>query len=611
MSNELAFASSPYLQQHKDNPVDWKLWSESTLAKAKAENKPIFLSIGYSSCHWCHVMERESFSDSEVAEILRKNFIAIKVDREERPDLDHLYMTALQMMTGQGGWPLNIFLTPDLRPFFGGTYFPPNERYGRPPFKEVLQRLADVFQNQNDLVAKNAHQISGLLVQQGQFFEAKEKLESNILELVLKNLKASVDPVWGGLGGAPKFFHVDGLRFLLRETKRSSDAEILKLVENSLQKMAMGGVYDQIGGGFHRYSTDKEWRVPHFEKMLYDNALLIVLFCEAYEQTQNIFYFRIAEEICGWLKREMTGEDGCFYSAIDADSEHKEGEFYTWTMEELKKLIPEEIQNEFFKDFHIQASGNFESRNIFYLAEMLTEEKQTKYRKVFDQLLEVRNKRVWPLIDRKILTSWNGLMISALAKMAAVAPDQKVQAKEYFDMAKRAADSIWQKNYIATNSLQKTLRHSRFEEHLNSESFLEDYAYYTESLLDIFELNCDARYLDRASEMANLLLKEFYDSTSGGFWSTPAGKKDLLARTKEIHDGAIPSPYHLALSVLNRLFAITGEQKYKDALEKSMKAILGTAEESPGGFHRFALVYDEMLRSGEKSAPHCRVASFA
>lgn len=572
MPNELANALSPYLQQHKDNPVQWCLWSEENLQRARRENKPIFLSIGYSSCHWCHVMERESFSDAEIAQVLNEHFIPIKVDREERPDLDHLYMQSLQMMTGQGGWPLNVFLTPELRPYFGGTYFPKEARYGRPPFKEVLLRLHDVFQNQRDLVEKNATQLTGLLAQNGQFFASKDSMDSSFHESLLKNLRASIDKENGGLGGAPKFFHVDGLRNLL-QTKTADD---LALVELSLNRMAGGGVYDHLGGGFHRYSTDAEWKVPHFEKMLYDNALLAVLYTEAFQVTQNACYQRIAFEILDWAIREMTDAKGRFYSAIDADSEHEEGAFYIWSAEEIRKMLSESDFNDFSKTFHLSPGGNFEKRNIIFAGKLLDEKDHARWSPIFKQLYEIRNSRVRPLTDTKIQTSWNGLMISALARS---------QEKKYLEAAQRVADAL-----IETAWNGRRLAHSQMNEKVLDVSFLEDSAYLLDGLLDLSDALESQKYLPVIVDIAEFALREFYDTEAGGFWTTTRQQKDLLVRTKEIHDGALPAAYHVFLSVLERLYAKTADKKWFDAFEKSVLAILGEAEERPGGFHRFALV---------------------
>lgn len=587
MANELKDALSPYLQQHKDNPVNWRLWSEANLELARRENKPIFLSIGYSSCHWCHVMERECFSDPEIADVLNRHFIPIKVDREERPDLDHIYMQSLQMMTGQGGWPLNIFLTPDLRPFFGGTYFPKEARYGRPPFKEVILRLHEVFQNQRDLVDKNANQIVGLLAQSGQFFTSQQTLSSEVTSAVVKNVRASIDPNFGGLGGAPKFFHVDGLRLLLRTTGEKADAD-RALVQLSLEKMAGGGVYDHVAGGFHRYSTDAAWRVPHFEKMLYDNALLALLFVEAYDATDDDRYQRVAGEILDWALREMRNDQGLFYSAIDADAAHIEGAYYVWTHEELQAVVAESDFEEFTKTFNILKEGNFEKgQNILYTEKLLSTAESQRWQPTLKKLFDRRSQRERPLTDTKIQTSWNALMITALARAA-----ESFDRQDYRVAAERAADQLLKS---AWNGIR--LSHCQMDGRVLETSFLEDAAYFLDALTDLAIRAKRVDLWDSIVSIAHYLIREYYDKENGGFWTTVRNQRDLLVRTKEIHDGALPAAYHVALCALNRIYSKTADKQWYDVLERSIKAILGEVVERPGGFHRFALVYEKFMAS--------------
>lgn len=584
MPNRLALSTSPYLQQHKDNPVDWYVWGEEALQKSKAENKPIFLSIGYSSCHWCHVMERESFSNPGIAEILNKLFVPIKVDREERPDIDHIYMQSVIMMTGAGGWPLNVFLTPDLRPYFGGTYFAPDARYGRPPFGELLIKLSAIYHEQPTEVRKNADQLTALLVQQGRYFQSREKIDSQAVERVLTNARNNHDSKWGGLGPAPKFFYVDAHRLMLKKAVEKSDSDLLKKVELTLQRISHGGVYDQVGGGFHRYSTDSEWKIPHFEKMLYDNALLSRLFSEAFAATGQNLYREIAEEILDWALREMKSPLGGFYSAIDADSEHHEGLFYSWEIEELQKYLPAEWMKN-ISDF----TETFEGRLIFHFSKYFSDEERIELKKNLRKLLPVRNQRVWPLIDKKVLTSWNGLMISALATAGKI-----FSRSDYIAAAKKTADFVWENGHR-----ENFLAHSFFESRAGDQTFLEDYAYFGEGLLDLYEASGDSQILERAKVISGELLTLFEDSSEGGFWSTTKQTKDLLMRSKEILDGALPSPYAVALSVLRRT------QK-NESFEKSLKAILGNMEESPGGFNRLALVIDDYFKATtEERVPSC------
>ncbi len=585
MPNRLEASSSPYLKQHQDNPVDWYPWSEEALSRSKLEGKPIFLSIGYSSCHWCHVMEQESFSDPEIAQILKDHFISIKVDREERPDLDHVYMTALQMMTGQGGWPLNIFLTPELKPFFGGTYFAPDSRYGRPPFREILLRIADIFKNQKDMVKQNSEQLTGLLVQQSRFFESRDLIDNEITQRVLRNIVNNYDATGGGLGGAPKFFHSDGLRLALRASVEQNDRNYLDIVSHSIAKMAWGGVYDHIGGGFHRYSTDALWQVPHFEKMLYDNALLAVLFTETWQVTQNPFFKNVLTDIFSWVEREMTSEAGGFYSAIDADSEHHEGLFYIWSEEELKAIVPANLRDEFFALYNVSAGGNFEGKNILHLSKDLTDEERERFKSIRELLLKKRNQRVHPLLDSKIQTSWNGLMITALAQAGFALNEPK-----YTELAKRAADYILR---AAWN--QSDLKHLAHDSLQSSESFLEDYAYFIEGLLQVLRVTRDSKYFKSACELSEAVLQKFYDIDEGGFWTTRVSTQDLLVRHKQVHDGALPSAQSVMISNFLHLYELTGDGRYREAAQKSIQAVLGSALETPGGFHRFAMAVNEYV----------------
>jgi len=587
MPNRLIDAPSPYLQQHAQNPVNWYPWCSEALDKARLEAKPIFLSIGYSSCHWCHVMERESFSDAKVAEFLNAHFVAIKVDREERPDLDHLYMSAVQAMTGSGGWPLNVFLTPELKPFFGGTYFPPEPRYNRLPFLEILRRVADIFRAQPDEVRRNADQLTALMIQNSRFFEGRKELDRSLVGRVFGNVMRTFDEKNGGVGQAPKFFHTDALRLMLRTGLDQKDQKLIDSVLMSLHQMAKGGVYDQMGGGFHRYSTDAGWKVPHFEKMLYDNALLLGLFTEAWQVTQDEFCEEIVEEIVAWVSREMTSPEGAFYSAIDADSEHEEGKFYLWDFEELQKLVSKEVWPQMIECFELSPSGHYEGRNILHFARLPDASTRSVVKSELKRLRHARDKRVWPLVDRKILLSWNALMISALARAGAA-----FEREDWIQMAERAARFL-----VAEMSSGYKLFHCRFEQTRNAEAFLEDHAYFCEALLDLFESSGSADFFDAAIRFAEGMIQQFHDEKDGGFWSSSKDQQDLLMRSKEIFDGATPSPYHVALSVLFRLTHLTGDSRWSSVAERAACAILGNALEAPGGFQRLALVLDEWMNS--------------
>lgn len=572
MANRLQNSSSPYLLQHKDNPVDWYPWGEEALQKAKTENKPLFVSIGYSSCHWCHVMEREAFSNEEIAAVLNEKFVPVKVDREERPDIDHLYMQAVQIMTGSGGWPLNVFLTPDLRPFYGGTYFPIEARYGRPPFKDILLHLDEAYHNRLADVRRSADQLTGMIVQMSLLTESKPQLSSDFWEKFIASLKGNFDSSNGGLGSAPKFFYVDGHRNLLK-----SNAEMVAL---TLEKISYGGIYDQVRGGFHRYSTDAQWKIPHFEKMLYDNALLIRLFSEAFRSNGNDLYRAIVEETIEWLRVEMVSSDGLFFSAIDADSDHEEGLYYTWTNEELQTLFSESEFMILQKFFEISSEGNFERRIHFVWKQTPSLHERGEAMKLLERLQSERLKKIRPLIDRKILTSWNGLMISGLSIAGEVFSN-----REWVSLAERAAQALW-----SSVREERNLWHSQCDGRLSKVSFLEDYAFLADGLLDLWEVSGAQQYKTWALELADDILRIFYDSQAGGFWSTSPQQTDLLARAKEVHDGAIPSPYQVACGVMSRAFTASGENRFLEAFSKSTQAVFGSMEQSPGAFNRLALV---------------------
>jgi uncharacterized protein YyaL (SSP411 family) len=589
MPNRLLDAPSPYLQQHSQNPVDWYPWSSQALERARKEDRPIFLSIGYSSCHWCHVMERESFSDSKVADFLNQHFVSIKVDREERPDLDHLYMTAVQAMSGSGGWPLNVFLTPDLKPFFGGTYFPPDHRYNRLPFLEILRRVIDVYRSQPDEVRRNADQLMALMIQNSRYFEGRKDLDRSLPQRVFENVMRTLDEKHGGVGHAPKFFHTDALRLMLRVGVDQKDQGLISQVVDSLHKIAKGGVYDQMGGGFHRYSTDAEWKIPHFEKMLYDNALLLRLYTEVWQVSRDSYCAEIVGEIADWVAREMTDAGGGFYSAIDADSEHEEGKFYLWGFDELQSLVSQDLWPQMIDEFKLSRAGHYEGRNVFHFDRIPDAVVRSRLKQELKRLRAVRDQREWPLIDRKVLVSWNALMITALCRAGSV-----FEKPEWIQMAERAADFVLEKM-----SQGKTLYHCRFEDHRSQESFLEDHAYFCEALLDLFEVTGREKYLASAQSFAHGMNEKFLDERDGGFWSSSVDQRDLLMRSKEIFDGATPSPYHVALSVLFRLTHWTGDAAWAQIGEKAARAILGNALEAPGGFQRLALVLDDWMNGSK------------
>lgn len=574
MPNLLANSRSVYLQQHKDNPVDWWPWSKEALEKAKRENKPIFLSIGYSSCHWCHVMEKESFSLPEVARVLNEFFVPIKVDREERPDLDQLYMRAVQAMTGQGGWPLNVFLTPDLRPFYGGTYFAPDRRYGRPGFIEVLERVRDIYVNQSDELRKSADSLTNYLFQTGRYFEEKKKAESDLFPKVLRNLEALYDPENGGFGPAPKFFYTDGLKLFLLAHEISGNEFYLESVQKTLTNMCKGGVFDQVGGGFHRYSTDEAWMIPHYEKMLYDNALLVECLALTVERTQDPFLTFCLERTIDWIFREMKSPSGGFYSAMDADSEGQEGKFYVWSKGEIEKVLSLEEAQKFFEV--LVCSQN--AKAPICLNRALREDEIPLFKTCFEKLRKQRDVRTQPGLDTKIQTSWNGLLISALCKAF------DVRAKEEFiKEAERTTEYIWKAAFQ-----DGLLRHLIYDGTPSEEAFLEDQVYFGKALLDLFYTTQKTEYFSKALDLAEGIKSEFYDDKSGGFWTSSARQTDLLLRFKDIFDGALPSSLAIGVSLFQNLYLLTGREDLGEVALRSFESVLGTAEEQPGGFSSLA-----------------------
>ncbi|PIR21979.1 MAG: hypothetical protein COV44_10325 [Deltaproteobacteria bacterium CG11_big_fil_rev_8_21_14_0_20_45_16] len=584
MKNSLSLEASAYLRQHQDNPVAWFSWGTEALEKARNEKKPIFLSIGYSSCHWCHVMERESFSDQEIAQILNEKFVSIKLDREERPDLDALYMKAVQLMTGHGGWPLNVFLTPELRPFFGGTYFPPEPMKSRPSFRQVLTEIDKAFHEQADAVKKNSDGLTHALFQSGRYFEAQPLDQATELEnRSIQNLMKISDKEHGGFGSAPKFFHAENYRLLMRHYFVTKNNHCLEILEKSLKAMIFGGIYDQVGGGFHRYSTDHAWHTPHFEKMLYDNALMLDVLVEAWQLTKKDLYREVALDIIDWLKREMTSAQLGFFSSIDADSNHEEGEFYVWQYDDLKSLLEPEL----LQTLDIHPSGNFESRNIIYFKEDAPEDVWLKFKRLKRGLQEIRSRRVKPETDRKIQVSWNALMLSALSKASFV-----FQLDELKTLVGRTLDSIWSRGWTGSS-----LAHVIYEDGVTKMGFLEDYSYLAEAFLRHFQYVGRFEDFERAQSLSNALLEDFYDDEVGGFWMSSQNQADILLRSKDIFDGALPSPYAVAVSVMDQMHQWTTEAKYARAFEKSSVAIMGSALQQCGGFGRFVLALQESRSS--------------
>jgi uncharacterized protein len=563
-TNRLINETSPYLLQHAHNPVDWYPWGPEALEKSRAEDKPILLSVGYAACHWCHVMEHESFENDAIARLMNDNFVCIKVDREERPDIDSIYMNAVQMMTGHGGWPMTMFLTPDLKPFYGGTYFPPEPRHGMPAFPQVLLAISDSYQNRRDDVLSSATAITAELNKVNRFVPSEEMLTSEILTQAYMGLSGNFDPAFGGFGSAPKFPPSMNLMFLLRYAKRTNSPQALEMVETTLKHMAAGGMYDHLGGGFARYSVDARWLVPHFEKMLYDNALLARIYLYAYQQTANADYRRVAEEIFEYIIRDMTDRSGGFYSSEDADSEGEEGKFYVWTPDEVINLLGE-TEGRLFCDFYdVTAAGNFEhGKSILNTPRPLEEfasdqgldtDRAWRHLKASRiRLFHVRQERVRPGRDEKCLAAWNGLMLTAFAEAANI-----LGRDDYRQVAIRNADFILSQ-LMRDGRLLRTYKDGQAK--LNG--YLEDYAYVSEGLLALYEATFETSYFIAARELADTMIAQFWDAENGGLFFTSEDHEELITRTKDYFDNAIPSGNSVAAQVFLKLHLLTMESDYQ------------------------------------------------
>ena len=592
--NRLSRETSPYLLQHAYNPVDWYPWGEEALLRAKNEDKPIFLSVGYSACHWCHVMAHESFEDNEVARIMNDNFINIKVDREERPDLDDIYQRACQLATGTGGWPLSVFLTPDQKPFYVGTYFPKDgsSHYNMPGFKNILLQLTDAYKNKKSEIQTASSEFTQALSQtamdlvvQADIVE-KTSLERSILDEAAVGLLQMGDKIYGGFGHAPKFPNASNLMFLLRYYDISSISRFREFVMFTADKMAEGGIHDHLGGGFARYATDQKWLIPHFEKMLYDNALLSQLYGELYQITKAEPYVQIMCKTLDYVIREMTHPDGGFYSAQDADSEGEEGKFYLWQKNEIESIIGDQTVSDIFCErFGITQGGNFEGKNILNVRVPISHLAKN-YNKTPEKIAEilnygsaklftVREKRVKPGRDEKILTSWNGLMISGFAKGYAVSGD-----KRYLDAAKNAIDFIESKLASNDGRLRRTFKDGQSK--LNG--YVEDYAFYVNGLLDLFAASSREQYLSKSVKYTDFMLEHFWDEKEGNLFFTSDDHEQLISRTKNFYDLAMPSGNSMAASNLLRLYHYSQKNVYLDNAVRIMKAGSRSAAENPFGF---------------------------
>ncbi len=590
--NRLKLEKSPYLLQHADNPVDWYAWGPEAFEKARKENKPIFLSIGYSTCHWCHVMAHESFENPEVARLMNEVFICIKVDREERQDIDNIYMRVCQMMTGSGGWPLTILMTPDKKPFFAGTYIPRESNHGRLGMLELIPRIKEVWDTQHDEIIKSADQITEKLNMIAQSSSGSE-LDKSTLKAAYEQLNGRYSEQYGGFGNAPKFPSPQNLLFLLRYWQSTNDEKALRMVIKTLQSMQNGGIYDHIGFGFHRYSTDSHWLVPHFEKMLYDQAMLAMAYIEAYQATGIKEFEETAKEIFTYVMRDMTDEKGGFYSAEDADSEGVEGKFYVWTEDEVRQVLKGDEADLIIDVYSIDKTGNFRDEasgentgaNILHLDKNLTEvafkNKESvdglkeRVEAARQKLFAVRNKRVHPHKDDKILTDWNGLMIAALAKGA-----QAFDEPKYAEAAKRAAD------FILTGMRREDGRilHRYRDGHTAILANVDDYAFLIWGLLELYETVFDVDYLQTALDLNGEMIKYFWDEQDGGFYFTAEDAEELIVRQKEVYDGAIPSGNSVAVSNLFRLSRITANTDFEDKANKIMLAFSKDVESAPSGY---------------------------
>ena len=603
MPNRLAQESSPYLLQHANNPVDWYSWGEEALARARSEDKPIFLSIGYSACHWCHVMEHESFENDHTAQVMNELFVNIKVDREERPDLDSIYMDAVVAMTGHGGWPMSVFLTPDGIPFYGGTYFPPTPRHGMPSFEQVLKSIAHAYQAQKQDVVQNGKSLLARM-KAAIPLQGAGSLDPAVPRLAVQALARNFDPMHGGFSGAPKFPQPMAYDFILRAYHRDQKASTLEPVELTLEKMAHGGMYDQLGGGFHRYSVDQVWLVPHFEKMLYDNALLARLYLHAYQLTGKPFYRRIVEETLDYVVREMTHADGGVYSTQDADSEGEEGKFFLWTPDEVNAILGREAGAIFCKAYDVRPGGNFEGQSILNIPvpwEHVAEELNLSLEALRDslaqsraKLFQVREKRVKPGRDEKIVTSWNGLMLAALAEAARV-----LNRADYKAIAINNAEFILS-TMMNDGRLFRTWKAEPGEAKLMG--YLEDYAFYADGLLALYQTTFDPRWFQQAQALMDVVLKHFGDETNGGFFDTADDHEQLVTRPKNLQDNAIPSGNSMAVRTLLLLAAYTGQARYETPAVTALTALQGAMTQYPGAFAHWLGALEFALASPKEIA---------
>ncbi len=574
-TNKLINETSPYLLQHAHNPVDWYPWGDEAFERARAEDKPVLVSIGYSACHWCHVMEHESFEDEGVAAIMNEHFVNIKVDMEERPDVDQIYMNFVQITTGRGGWPMNVFITPEKLPFFGGTYFPPSPRYGMVSWRQILLSIAEAWRERRDELMGSAYEILGSLRQMTVTEMPAGGIDTSLSDTAFSRFVRTYDPRDGGWGGAPKFPASMSMEFLLRYWKRTGNENALTMVKHTAEKIACGGIYDQLGGGFHRYSVDAVWLVPHFEKMLYDNAQLVRIYLHLYQITKEDLFKRIAVETLEYIRREMIGPEAGFYSTQDADSEGEEGKFFVWTPEEIQAVLGDDSSKVFCEFYNATSEGNFEGRNILNVRNH-DEKTVVELSASRELLFNEREKRIKPNRDEKVLTSWNGLMLAAFAEASAV-----LGSDEYLTIAKRNADFLIE-NLKDDGRLLRTWKDGRAK--LNG--YIEDHANLADGLIELFQVSGDERYLNEAIRLADAMITEFWDEDGGGFFFTSNDHEELIVRNKDFYDNATPSGNSVAADVLLKLAKLLGDERYVRFALTVLRLASVQARQHPQGFGR-------------------------
>lgn len=602
MTNRLIKESSPYLLQHASNPVDWYPWGDEAFARAKAEERPLFVSIGYSACHWCHVMEQESFESEKIASFMNQHFVNVKVDREERPDIDNIYMQAVQALTGSGGWPLNVFLTPEGQPFYGGTYFPPEDRGGRPGLPRVLLAVADAYRDRREEVLSKSQDLTARIRQTTLAHRSTEPLVDDLLVNAYRTLSEQFDNVEGGFGGAPKFPQPMIQDFLLRYYRRSGDEQALAMTEFTLDKMATSGMYDQLGGGFHRYSTDRRWMIPHFEKMLYDNALLARVYVNAFQVTRNPLYRRIAQETLDYVLRDLTSPDGGFYSAEDADSEGREGAFYVWKASEIRSALPQKEAEAVITYFGVSDDGNFEGNNILHVSQgmgKVTEGRSSAIpqsasllQQGKEKLLKLRASRPRPGRDEKIITSWNGLAIGALSEAGAV-----FNRRAYCQAAVAAADLLLDRSR-RDGRLLRVLKDGRSK----LKGYLEDYAFLGHGLLSLHEATLEARWLNEARSLVDGMIDLFWDEKEEVFYDTGRDHEQLVLRPRDLFDHAIPCGGSAAVGLLLRIAVISGDSQYFHQAAASLGSMREPLARLPTSFANWLAALDFYLSTPKEIA---------